>query len=197
MLQTVAKLQKADKSRLNLSSETLVFLQRVFWHAALPVSTNKLFWDSETRCPQGYTFSQNLQKNFSSCVFGTLSPLFFFSEAHGRSTGEMLWNETSKHQNEMQDWPLLAPSTAPPHMLDMSLYPPTHPSSESMSAPGQHPGPLTNRVKQGEIAGKTERRQADDSEHTLSEKTQTADTHTRIRKPEIWKGSNGGCLQHA
>lgn len=66
--QTVAKLQKADNSRLNLSSETLVFLQSVFWHIGLPVSTNKLFWNSETRCPQGYSLSQNLQKNFSSCV---------------------------------------------------------------------------------------------------------------------------------
>ena len=65
---TVAKLQKANKSRLNLSSETLVFLQSVFWHICLPVSTNKLFWNSETRCPQGYSLSQNLQKNFSSCI---------------------------------------------------------------------------------------------------------------------------------
>lgn len=28
-------------------------------------------------------------------------------------------------------------------------------------------------------------------------KTQTADTHTQIRKQEIWKGSNEECLEHA
>lgn len=32
-----------DKSRLNLSSETVAFPQSVFWHVGLPVSTNKLF----------------------------------------------------------------------------------------------------------------------------------------------------------
>lgn len=172
---TVAKLQKADNSRLNLSSETLVFLQSVFWHIGLPVSTNKLFWNSETRCPQGHSLSQNLQKNFSSCV----SKKVAFS-VQCKSYVERSQKEMSKHQLKCK---IRYCSTEPPlptaaadlhwHLLQRPLTcltwlsPLLHPLSESMSAPGQCPGPLINRMKRGEI-GKAKQWQADDSEHTVS-----------------------------
>lgn len=161
--QTVAKLQKADNSRLNLSSETLVFLQSVFWHIGLPVSTNKLFWNSETRCPQGYSLSQNLQKNFSSCV----SEKWPFSVGAPAQWKKLCW-KTSKWDvwalAETQDWVqqrwasfvhcrgwlTLAPSPAPPHMPDMTAPltapppPPPAPVREHVS-----PRPTSKQDKTG------------------------------------------------
>lgn len=68
----------------------------------------------------------------------------------------------------------------------------TPPSSLSPSpAPGQHPGPLTNRIKWGKIWKKLN----DDKLMTASvQKHRQADTQqTQIRERDIWKGANGGC----
>lgn len=180
--QTVAKLQKADKSRLNLSAETLVFLQSGFWHVGLLISTNKLFWNSETRCPQGYSLSQNLQKNFSSCV----SEKWPFQLVH------QCPNTNCNARLGTAALSLFLPTAAADLHWHLLQHPHTcltcphcTPLSESMSAPC----PLTNRIKRGEI-GKAKQWQANDSKHTVSKKHRH-NTHTQIRKQAMWKRANG------
>lgn len=171
------ELQKADRSRLKLSSETLVFLQSGFWQMGLPVSTNKLFWNSETRCPQGYSLSQNLQKNFSSCVsekgaFSLCAKVMLKEAKNVYTPAEALSLSLPTAAADLH-WHLLqcsAPShawhgcalAAPPPLL------PEHVCPRPTSRPT-----LTNRIKRGEI-GKAKRWQANDSEHTVSEKHRQA-----------------------
>lgn len=135
-------------------------------------------------------FPRTYKRTFP-CVFGKL----LSAQKQCRSDVERSQNETSQHH-----WNLgtLAPSTAPPHMPDMtvlSLQPPHPPLWEYVcSRPTSRPSD-----KQDKAGWNWEKLRMTGwwQWAHIVRKTQTADTHTQIRKQEIWKGSNEECLEHA